>query len=415
MIIFLCALSIIMVFIMYYIEGKRVIRITPIICLGLPYSLVMLIVAIADSIVSDHYDKMGLLVPIVYMMVAFLFWSVGVLLLSLLMKGFSSQKIQKCYENRRHKVAYKHQGFLDKLLLLNTVIIVVYILFNFGIHIHDLNAFKNQFSSGIIAHLINLESVLLLMNYSSSNNSRMAKLLKVLVVPWIVFLSLGNAKYSMLIFTSAIVLVHYLSGKKRYSFSRVAVAIALVSLTFFLTYSLRFLSLGYSYKTIPYSFILNHFYYYLTSGYYSFSHVLSGGSSPTPDVGYAVFFGPLINIGRLLNNKPLVSSISHFIPINAIGGYTNTNAYTLPGSLLLETNWLGLIICIVILSITAYALYYLYINYYSDISIVIYSYFSATLMFSFFNCFYGTLNIWETMFFLLILFIFDRIKIKFSK
>ncbi|MDE5889134.1 MAG: hypothetical protein K2H20_03845 [Bacilli bacterium] len=147
--------------------------------------------------------------------------------------------------------------------------------------------------------------------------------------------------------------------------------------------------------TVPYEFIFHHFIYYISGGYYSFSSILEFGSSPTPGVGVGVFFAPIINIANSIMGKEFISSTSAFISVQLPGGYESTNVFTLFGSILLEMGVVGVIGCVAILSILAYVAYGLFLRSNNKVMTALHSYVMATLVFGFFNCFYGMLNVWE--------------------
>ena len=387
-----------MVYIYYRIETQMLLKVSPIISLGLAYCVLMVYVSILDATGASGTDKIPVSVPLVSILSITFFEFIGQIVLYVRFGGFVSRTLKENYKEKE-KIEYKHQSALNIAMVIITTIILFAIFSGERFSIANLNNFKSNFSYGIIAHLINFESVLLLINYASTNNNIISKLFKWFVFIWLLFLTIANAKYSMLIFAVGILFTHILSGKKHIKFSTILIGLLIASSGFFLTYIIRFISQGYTITTVPYEFIFKHFNYYLTGGFYAFGKVLKGTALSDASVGFGIFLAPIINVWNALVGKPSISTISKFTNINMGSGYSSTNVYTLFGALILESGWLGLLMCLCIIAIIAYSLYVDYIYNYTNVGVAFYSYVCATLVFSFFNCFYGTLNIWEIMIF----------------
>jgi hypothetical protein len=156
-------------------------------------------------------------------------------------------------------------------------------------------------------------------------------------------------------------------------------------------------------------FIIGHFFFYLTGGYYAFSRVIE--FSLHGNVGLGILFAPIVNFFRLFTGDVFISTVADFVKIDLTTRYQETNVFTLFGCLQYETN-VFITICIVIFiaSVTYYCYCSLVINKRTNF-IPLVSFIYSTLIFGFFNCFYGTLSTWLMIFVLVVFTIFEDNKV----
>ena len=298
------------------------------------------------------------------------------------------------FSNNRKLVIKTNGGRYFYLVKLSNFIIIVSVLLLIGMYLIKFKTlfintddFKTFFSMGIQGHLVNLITVLFLYVFSS----RKHKFMHLMALVWVIFLALASAKYIMIIYSFSLLMVSYF--KKKFKFKHLMLMLLIIASLFVVTYILRSIFNG---EEVDLSFIFRHFNYYLTGSFYSFSKVLTTNVGQTQNVGIGIILAPLINVMKLLaGDSNYISSISKFIEVDINSSYKSTNVFTLFGSIIMETNIAVAIVFVIFLSIISYILLYLLKRRNSSFTIILYSFVMATLFCSFFNCFYGTLNLFE--------------------
>lgn len=390
---FLSMVCLLIVILFDRVEKKDLfISVTPIFALGYPYSIVMILVSLYDMYQPNDYDKMDCVIPLISICFITIFHFIGRMILS---KKIKIMRWNRIDFNKRIMRGESYRNKIIKYILVITIFVVVSACYmNFGLAVPDHNVFKIFFSQGIVSHIVNLTTILFLVQFAGNDNTKMDVCMSRLALLWPLFLIVGNAKYSALMYASALLIIKVNTMKTNVSKMKIIVGLTCVSTLFLLTYTLRFLAEGFTMDTIPITFIFNHFFFYLTNGFYTFSKVILEEIPPTQGVGWGVFWAPLLNIFNSLYGIDKVGSMSEFISYFK-GKEMFSNTYTLYGSLILETGWVGTFFCIIVLSIFSYTVLRLYLSctgkYYNSL----YAFVCSTLVFSFFNSFYGTVNVWE--------------------
>lgn len=398
----------------YKKESIKNIYFTPLFCIAIPYSIIMLFVSIYDLIDFNKAYKMSYMVPLVSILIFSLFIIVGILLKFNFEKKYPYLKEKEiiCKKNDKdiirkrksifHGVIYdlEKEKILISLVYISFVIIAIIYFIKYGFHIISTVDFKNFFSSGIQGHLVNVITALLLIIFSFKK----FYYTKIVCLFWIIFLALGNAKYLMLMYAMTLLIIFAVQYYKSFSMKKMFILLIVIASFFIMTYFLRFIIAGTSILDINYKFLFDHFYYYLVGSFYSFSKVLTEYFPPTDNIGYGIVFAPIINVFRLLcGNRNFISPISRFISVEINSNYTETNVYTLFGAIYFETNIYFMLICVIAIAIIAYFLYYNFLIRKKQSLLIIFSFFLSTLFYSFFNCFYGVSNLIEIIVLLLII------------
>lgn len=366
---------------------------TPVFSLGFIYSIIMILVSVYDLFFDDHY-KMIAKVPLLSMLFILEFWIIG----KLVMKLFKIKKDKVIeYYQPKYTLTYCANFYIFIKLALTVALIILLVDFfgTYGFAVGDSGEIKSHYSNGIIGHLVNIISALLLAVSTARKPIKLNVFLRFISILWVFVLALANAKYSMFMYAFALLIIYTINYPKKFTFVKIIIYVGIIAIAFFVVYILRFLISDESLSTIPYEFIFHHFIYYISGGYYAFSTVLEFGATPTPGVGAGVFFATILNIISLFRGQEFVSSTSAFINVRLPGGYEQTNVYTLFGAIWLEMGFGGVILCVAILAVLAYTVYSIFLRANNKIMTSLHSYVMATLVFGFFNCFYGMLNIWE--------------------
>ena len=375
---------------MYHFEKKRSV-VNPLFCLFFPYGLVMLFVSIIDTRKEANLYKMGISVPLLSIFLLLLFYA-GVLLT----RSFIKHKLVPTNELEKADNPKNNVILNDALTKVQLVLLIVFALLyysRFGLSISGSDDIKAYFSSGIQGHLVIIISTLFLFIYSYEHRSLLNIFIKIVGIFWLVFSALMVAKYTMFFYAISILLIYFFRKRKKITLFKIILALAFVSLGFFITYIFRFILAGYSISTIPYDFIFNHYIYYFTSGYYGFSYVIENSLTATTNVGPGLIYSGVINIARLITGEPYISSISRAIEIMVSASYRDVNVFTLFGSILLEMDYFHVFLTTFVLSMVGTFffeknLYFLYkknSNKYLPLTCFI----MANLIFGFYNCFLG--------------------------
>ncbi|MDQ0154191.1 DUF6337 family protein [Robertmurraya andreesenii] len=408
----LSIIFIVIVLCFYKLERRSEYKITPVLALGGPYGIIMILVALIDTFGSDESYKMSFLVPLLSC-VYIIFFSIVGRLLSIIFLPTRLERKADLIEKRNVKVGFKYEKiYFGMLLILLTYIISCYLL-AFGVRLPELTQIKSFFSHGLPAHVTNFVTVLMIINFSSALNNRgnwKRKIQLFLSVFWVLFLLVAQAKYSMYIYVFVLIFEYSYIKYMRINFKKLSVISIIASSLFIIVYIARFLSEGFNLKNIPFEFIFNHFKYYLTGSFYAFSKVLElnlDGSA-----GFGIVFAPIINILNLLSGNNFTSTVADFVTVDLQGSYTSTNVFTFFGALHYETSFIGSIILILIIACVVYYNFYKMIKYSSLPRLPLNSYLCAVLALSFFNNFFGTFNVWEIALSLLIISFAERVDIK---
>ena len=410
MTLFLSVACLLMVLVLSKLERKRLlITITPVFSLGVPYSVLMIAVAIYDFIQPSYYDKMHFLVPIVSMFFLLYFYGIGQFVTSGKI-SFIKWSTSTFNERKANGITYQN-GLIKYFVIVGILLVFASEFVHFGLSISNTDEFKDFFSQGIISHVVNLVSLLFLVHYAGENETKLDKYVDYIAVVWALFLILANAKYSALMYAASLLIIKVNCAKVKVSKVKIGVGLLIISGLFILTYTLRFLVQGFTLETMPFDFIFQHFFFYLTNGYYTFSKVLIEGISSTPGVGWGVFWGPIMNVFNVFLGLSTVGSMSNFVDYYE-GRIFSSNTFTLFGSLILESGWIGAIFSMTVLSVVTYTILRLYLSKRGINYNALYAFINSTLIFSFFNCFYGTVNVWEKITLLFIISYLLRYKIK---
>lgn len=419
MALFLSILCLILNIYYYKKESIKYFYFTPIFCISIPYSIIMLFVSIYDLIDYQKAYKMSYLVPLVSILCFTIFKLIGVFFNYLdyrntkpfiLYQNITNEpeisnypkftnpfkKTNKKYINKFTGIKYDLDGIklLNILLLLCFIAIIIIYCIKYGFKIIPSAEFKNFFSSGIQGHLVNLITGILLLIFSFKKFYKT----KIISILWVIFLALGNAKYLMLMYAVTLLIIFATSNYKSINLKKIFLFLIVIASLFLLTYFMRFLIAGETITSIDYKFIFNHFIYYLVGSFYAFSKVLTNTFTPTDNVGVGIVIAPIINVLKLLTgNRDYVTSISRFIPVEINSNYSETNVYTLFGAIYFETSMGFMILFIIILSLFSYFLYYKFLKNKKQSTLLIYSFFISSLFYSFFNCFYGASNLIEIL------------------
>ena len=410
MTLFLSIACLLMVLILGKYERKRLlITITPIFSLGVPYSVIMVAVAIYDQIQPNNYDKMHFLIPIVSMFFLAYFYLIGKLVISGKF-SFIKWNTNAFNERKTNGITYQN-GLIKYFIIMGLLFVILNEIMHFGLSISNTDEFKDFFSQGVVSHVVNLVSILFLVHYAGDNTTKLDEYIDCIAVIWALFLILANAKYSALMYAASLLIIKVNCSKKQVSKIKIGIGLLIVSGLFILTYTLRFFVQGFTFETMPFDFIFQHFFFYLTNGYYTFSKVLIDGLSSTPGVGWGVFWAPIMNVFNIIVGSSPVGSMSDFVDYYE-GRVFSSNTFTLYGSLILEAGWIGAIFSITVLSIISYTILRLYLGNKGMKYNALYAFVNATLIFSFFNCFYGTVNVWEKTIVLFFISYLLRYKVK---
>lgn len=399
------ALSILCLFLVLFmtkIENNGTdLKITPIFALGMPYSIIMVLVAVFDIYQDFFNDKLIPEVPIISIILLLYFFSIGRFITFIFLNELTVRKLVTGY-NKRKKAGTKIFNRFMEIMLFGVLFVVLVInLMKFGFIIKDVSEFKTFYSSGVAGHTVNLCTVLFIFCFALVPSSKIGKVLRFISLVWPLFLVLANAKYSALMYATTLLIINILNDKNPTTYLKIIAPLGLVSSLFLITYFFRFLIIGLTLDAIPYEFIFRHFFFYLTNGFYTFSNVLTYGILPSADVGYGVFWAPIMNIYNLFTDNKLVTSMSEFVSFYQ-EGEKFSNTFTLFGSLLHEMGWIGTLLSLAVLSTLVYIIYLKYLGKNGAFYTAIYSFMCSTLIFSFFNSFYGTVNIWEKIIMLLL-------------
>lgn len=392
----------------YSKERNKYYIITPAMSLGFPFAVIMLFVSMIDIYTSIKFDKMSFLVPLYSCLYFILFTSIGYLLKRLLFLSKFNKDINLIIKENIEKKEIKFKTIYISMLIFFIVFIFFFFIMKFGFRIPNIELIKNTFSIGFIAHIINFTTALMLVNFAITLNENKYKINYVLSLFWLIFLLGVSAKYYLFIYVITIFFEYFYLKKRKLGIKRLINMTIMLSGLFILVYILRFINNGINLHNIPYDFIFNHFLYYLTGSFYAYSIIIE--NSLSGNIGYGILFAPLMNLIARLYDYNIITTVADFIPVNIIGLYNSTNVFTIFGSFQYETSVFGTIILIIIIAFIIY--YYFYKMFFTRnlIYVVLTSYLCAILVISFFNSFFGTLNVWEMFFSILLISFVERLK-----
>lgn len=396
----------------YKFEKIGYYKITPIFALGIPYGIIMLLVSLIDTFTIYKSYRMSFLVPFYSCIYILIFALVGGLVRKIqLPSRFKQENIKKINE-RIGKVNFKYGAIYFYVTILLVAYVLIYYLNNFGLRLPELSQVKLVFSKGINGHILNVVTALMIINFVSILNMsdcKMKKITYLFPVFWIPFLMIFASKNSLLIYVFALIFEYSYIRYSKINLKKVGIISIIASSLFICVYIARFLLQGYSFENIPYKYIFNHYTFYLTGSFYAYSKVLE--LSLNGNSGFGLVFAPIINLIRLITGRDLISTIANFVTVDIGNEYNSTNVFTLFGALQYETSILGTILLIILISFVVYYNFYKMIKYRNLARVSLSSYLSATLVFSFFNCFYGTVSVWEIISCLLFISFVEKIEI----
>ena len=391
----------------YTIEKTKECKITPIFALGIPYGIIMLLVAIRDTFWNYGYS-INVRIPIFSCIYIIIFAVVG--RLAKIIFNISNKKKFSNIKQNSYVYKFRHEKLYFFGMLLFLVFILVYYIVTLGFRLHGHLEVKAAFANGLPAHMVNFITALMIVNFVSLLNRRFIikkKLLYLLPILWAAFLLVADTKYTLFMYIFA--LIFEFTYIKKIKITKVAILSLCASGLFIVVYAIRFLLEGYNIYNIPFNFIFRHFIYYLIGSFYGYSKIID--ISLMGSAGFGIIFAPIINLFKLISNENLISTVAQFVPVYIGNSYQATNVFTLFGALQYETSAAGTIVLLMLISFFIY--YYFYkMQKFKDLKYIpLVSYLCSTLVVSFFNCFYGTVTVWEVTIILLIITYIERIKI----
>lgn len=416
MIIILSFLLLILCIILYRIEKNDNYILSPIFLIGIPYSLLLIYSSVFGY---KLYDKqISLYVIILSYIYLSLFFLTGRIVKSIYMKPKIS-KYNHVDNLCNKKITFLKNRNIYIFVIIMFILIILYKYFDTfkgkTSFIYNLINIKSEFSHGIIAHIINILSIILLVIFCDEikrNNVQSIKNKKTLIIYfmifiWIIFLLFATAKYKLMMFISSIFIIYGNCFLKKLSIYKIVLVSIVFPISFILVYILRFISSEGDISINNIIFIIEHLNHYIMSPFYAFSKVLE--NSLSGDLGLSIIFSPIMNLISIFTNDGFTTTTSQFIEI---GNGKATNVFTMLGSIYYEMGFIYSIVFIVLLSMLTYYLYLKLILNLGNISEVSYAYIGSSLTISFFNSFYGTLSFWESIFILFIINKLEKFKIR---
>ena len=405
--IILLALSIIV----YMLERKKSISVTPTILLALPYTILLIY-----SILVSYYDisyRSGIstLLPIISITYILIFFNVGFIIKLFINSRYKNKNISRSSDIPQ----LKNLSIYYILIIISYILILISYIREFGISSNIISNFilmKDKFSSGIISHVVNIANAVIIVVFSNTliiykDIKKISKKIIFICILWILFLLVGTAKYTLMMFVGSLIIIYARIFPENIKLYRIIIIAILFPILFIVVYMIRFISNGLSFSELPFEFIISHLSYYLVSPFYAFSNIIE--NNITGSIGIGIVLAPIINVVRIIFNEPTISTIANFISIG--NGSKSTNVFTLFGAIQYEVGYLGTIIILIILSSCIYLLYYKNLYNPSAVNIALYSYLGSSLLIAFFNCFYGVLNVWENIIVMLLIVIIERFKV----
>lgn len=387
----------------YKEKTRKNILFTPAFAYNFPLSLIMVMVSFIDLMGFDS-DNMTFYVPAISFFVGITVFFIG----QYFRKKYYNKQIfdleKQNFNSKDKYIKLLYKG-IEYFIYATIVIYILMYIYKFGIRLpKNFNELKFYFGNHSVGHLINYSTAFVVVIFAKNYNKSFKYKLKVISLAfiWTVILLFSNSKYYILMFAVSIIFVILYYGHKNIFVKAGILFISSASL-FFIVYMLRAIALG---DGIDLKFIFNHFYYYLSSGFYAFSKSLI--THPKPTIGLGVAFAPIMNVFNKILGLPIASSTSQFIDVK-IGDYTHTNVYTLFGVYNLEVGFLLSMLLVCLLFVFVYKIYYS--KYLTPIKIGFICYLLSTIFFAYFNSFYGTMNVWEIIIIYIFISCFERQRI----
>ena len=396
--------------VLYIIERTDDIIITPTLMLGVPYSIILLYTIIINYVESTYYKNINILILMLSFMYIFLFFYTGRITKIIMAKknSISHRQIdkRKIQELRHLKIYYF-------ILIISFILIILHYITIFGIDgniIENLISLKSSFSSGAVAHLINISNAIFIIIFNNDmmvykNKGKLNKKQLIIYFIWMMFLLIVTAKYMLMMFVASLIISYMNIFPEKIKLRKLILWGGIFPILFMLVYIIRFISMGLNLSELPFDFIISHLNYYITGGFYAFSNVVEYGL--VGNIGIGIVFAPILNIFNVMFGENLISTVAEFINI---GNGFETNVFTMFGAFQYESGILGAILLTIIIGV------FIFNNYYSNLhkptipKLSLYSYLGASLMISFFNAFYGTLNVWEIIIVMMMINYLERFK-----
>ncbi len=389
---------------------------TPICALGLPFGIIMLFVSIIDFTSFTEY-KMSYVVPLCSLVYLTVFFIVGRVFSIRI--PYIRRILKRKYGRVNDGILYEYNcknciygPAFPIFVTVSFLLIIIYAIKQLGLSgVKDMNLIKTLFSDGIMAHLLIIICVIMLLMFAQAftlKNSNLRFIYFALPVLWIGVVLLTEAKYFLITYAVTLIFIFLFFSKTKHVTLKVVFLFLLAALLFGIVYVARFLFQGETLRTIDYSFILNHYYYYFVSGFYAFSASMERGLNGIAGIG--IVLAPLLNIIKIFGIGKGAESISEFIDVKVGLNYDKTNVFTLFG---VYNHEIGMIYGLFFIALLALFVYYNYSKIFTECSIarvVLVSYMFSTLVCAFFNSFYGTMNVWEIIILLLIFIYYEIIK-----
>lgn len=381
--------------ILYMVERRDGMFLTPTLLLGGPYSIILIYAAIANYIEGSGINDISIFVPLFSLMYIFIFFCIGRITKNLMYKK-NNQCNKRIQGEKLQELKYLKLYHL--ILIFSSIIIFLFYLKTFGLStnlVENLISLKSIFSSGIVAHLVNIMNAIFIVAFNNIlivyKNTRKLKRSQIIIyLIWTLFLLASTTKYMLMMFVASLVISYLNVFPEKVKLYKIILWISVFPLLFILVYTMRFISTGLELSELPFEFIISHLKHYITGSFYAFSQVIENGLRG--DIGLGIIFAPILNIFNIMFGENLISTVADFINI---GSGLETNVFTMFGAFQYEAGVLGTILIIIIIGL------FIFINYYKNLSkstvtkLALYSYLGSSLVISFFNSFHGTLNVWE--------------------
>lgn len=269
---------------------------------------------------------------------------------------------------------------------------------------------KKVFSVGVIGHLVNIVNAIVIIIFTNEiiaykQHGRFNKFAIVFSLAWVVFLVVATAKYMLMMFVASLTISYINILPEKVNFFKVVISMLIFPILFVIVYMTRFISNGLAFSDLPFEFIMAHLEYYTVGSFYAFSRVIEYNLRGT--TGFGIIFAPIINLVSLISGNEFTSTIASFINI---GNDAETNVFTMFGAFQYETGILGAVLLVGLISVLVFCSYYKALSKPTAPKIALYSYLGSSLVVSFFNSFYGTLNMWEVVITIMLISVFEHFR-----
>jgi len=314
--------------------------------------------------------------------------------------NFGKLKLENEFDNI--KTFIEKNAFILLLLLWIAIFSGLLNLFSFihryGINLVTSKTFKENYGSGILAHLVDLgyPSFILLASYIPPRSNRKIIILPIFLMAVVIFLS--QTKYHIIIpLTSILILRSFITRKRVNIYKNLIIGGILIFLTFTGTYFFMFaITFGYNAAISSISFILEHFEYYIIAGPIALGKCLS---TYKQIFDIKDLFNVPINIYRWMSGIKEYNTVLWSQPWVPISKTVSTNVSTMFGTVYLALGYLGTLFFSLEVGIISYAIYYIARKTKKTGVMLLNAWLLATLAVSFFGYHFHLLLIWEVAFY----------------